>query len=106
MGALMLEMWALVRLRQSRPDRAGLFVIGGGRAALIAVVVAPVVTWMATFGLAVSNQGGAAALTISTVLGLGAWPAYAFLRHRYGGPHSPGSLLKKQTEGENVSREI
>ncbi len=86
MGALMLEMWALVRLRKSRPDRAGLFVIGGGRVALIAVVVAPIVTWMATFGLAVSNNGGAAALIISIVLALGAWPAYAFLRRRYGGP--------------------
>jgi amino acid transporter len=105
MGALMLEMWALVRLRHSRPDRAGLFIIGGGRAALIAVVVAPIVTWMATFGLAVSNHGGAAALIISIVLALGAWPAYAFLRRRYGGPHSPSSLFKKQTEGENVSRE-
>jgi amino acid transporter len=93
MGALMLEMWALIRLRKSHPDRAGLFVIGGGRVALTAVVVAPIVTWMATFGLAVSNHGGAAAndggaaaLIISIVLALGAWPAYAFLRHRYGGP--------------------
>jgi amino acid transporter len=93
MGALMLEMWALIRLRKSHPDRAGLFVIGGGRLALIAVVVAPIVTWMATFGLALSNNGGAAAnnggaaaLIISIVLALGAWPAYAFLRHRYGGP--------------------
>jgi hypothetical protein len=93
MGALTLEMWALIRLRKSHPDRAGLFVIGGGRVALIAVVVAPIFTWMATFGLAVSNHGGAAAndggaaaLIISIVLALGAWPAYAFLRHRYGGP--------------------
>ncbi len=91
MGALMLEMWALVRLRQSHPDRAGLFVIGGGRCALLAVVVAPIVTWMATFGLAVSNNGGATALIISVVLGLGAWPAYAFLRRRYGGPQSTPS---------------
>jgi amino acid transporter len=86
MGALMLEMWALIRLRNSRPDRAGLFVIGGGRVALIAVVVAPVVTWTATFGLAVADNGGAAALLVSIVLALGAWPAYAFLRRRYGGP--------------------
>ncbi len=102
MGALMLEMWALIRLRKSRPDRAGLFVIGGGRVALIAVVVAPIVTWMATFGLAVSNNGGAAALIISIVLALGAWPTYAFLRRRYGGPLA---LSIKQKEGENVSRE-
>lgn len=86
MGALMLEMWALVRLRKSRPDRTGLFVIGGGRLALIAVVAAPIVTWMATFGLAVSNNSGAAALAVSIMLALGAWPAYAFLRRRYGGP--------------------
>ena len=43
MSALMLEMCALIRLRRSRPDRTGLFVIGGGRPALIAVVVAPIV---------------------------------------------------------------
>ena len=86
MGALMLEMWALIRLRKSRPDRAGLFVIGGGRPALIAVVVAPIVTWMATFGLAVSHNGGATGLIISVVLALGAWPAYSILLRRYGGP--------------------
>jgi amino acid transporter len=102
MGALMLEMWALVRLRKSRPDRAGLFVIGGGRIALVAVVLAPIVTWMATFGLAVSNSGGAAALLISIGFALGAWPTYAFLRRRYGGPLA---LSIKQKESEDVSRE-
>jgi amino acid transporter len=86
MGALMLEMGALISLRRSRPDRAGLFVIGGGRPALIAVVVAPIATWVATFGLAVSHQGGATDLGISIVLALGAWPAYGLLRRRYGGP--------------------
>jgi amino acid transporter len=86
MGALVLEMWALIRLRKTRPDRTGLFVIGGGRAALIAVVAAPLLTWIATFGLAVSQDGGAAGLLVSIVLALGAWPAYALLRRRYGGP--------------------
>jgi amino acid transporter len=86
MGALVLEMWALVRLRRLRPDRAGLFVIGGGSPALIAVVAAPVVTWMATFGLAVSHNGGAGGLIVSIILAAGAWPAYWILRRRYGGP--------------------
>lgn len=86
MGALGLEMWALIRLRKLRPDRAGLFVIGGGRPALIAVVAAPIGTWLATFGLAVSHHGGADSLIVSIVLAAGAWPAYAILRRRYGGP--------------------
>jgi amino acid transporter len=88
MGALVLEMWALVRLRRLRPERAGLFVIGGGRPALIAVVAAPIVTWLATFGLAVSNNGGTGGFIVSIVLAAGAWPAYAMLRRRYGGPCS------------------
>jgi amino acid transporter len=86
MGALVLEMWALVRLRRLRPERAGLFVIRGGRPALIAVVAAPVVTWIVTFGLAVSHNGGAGGLIVSIILAAGAWPAYAILRRRYGGP--------------------
>jgi len=89
MGALVLEMWALIRLRRLRPDRTGLFVIGGGRPALIAVVAAPVVTWIATFGLVVSHNGGAAGFAVSIVLALGAWPVYEFLRRRYGGPIQP-----------------
>lgn len=86
MGALVLEMWALVRLRKLRPDRAGLFVTCGGRPALIAIVAAPILTWLATFGLAVSHNDGARSLILSTVLAAGAWPAYAILRRRYGGP--------------------
>jgi len=53
---------------------------------LIAVVAAPIVTWLATFGLAVSHHGGADSLIVSIVLAAGAWPAYAILRRRYGGP--------------------
>lgn len=86
MGALLLEMWALLRLRKLRPGRAGLFVIGGGRPALIAVALAPVLTWVATFGLAVSRDGSAYDLIIAIALAAGTWPAYAFLRRRYGGP--------------------
>ncbi len=86
MGALVLEMWALVRLRKLRPDRAGLFVVAGGRPAILAVVAAPILTWLATFGLAVSHNDGARSLIVSIVLAAGAWPAYAILRRRYGGP--------------------
>jgi amino acid transporter len=86
MGALVLEMWALIRLRKLRPDRAGLFVIAGGRPVLIAVVVAPVITWLATFGFAISDNGGTGGLIVSIVLAASAWPAYAILRRRYGGP--------------------
>ena len=88
MGALVLEMWALARLRRSHPDRAGLFIIGGGRPALVAIVAAPIVTWLATFGLAVSHHSGMSELIVSIVLAIGAWPAYSFLRRRYGGPES------------------
>ena len=88
MGALVLEMWALIRLRKLRPDRAGLFVIGGGRPVLIAVVVAPVVTWLATFGLAISHNGGTGGLIVSLMIAASAWPAYSILRRRYGGPPS------------------
>jgi amino acid transporter len=88
MGALVLEMWALIRLRKLRPDRAGLFVIGGGRPVLIAVVMAPIVTWLATFGLAVSHNGGAGGLIVSLMIAASAWPAYSILRRRYGGPPS------------------
>ncbi len=86
MGALVLEMWALIRLRKLRPDRTGLFVIGGGSPALIAVAAAPIITWLATFGLAVSLSDGTGGLIASIVLAAGAWPAYAILRRRYGGP--------------------
>jgi amino acid transporter len=88
MGALVLEMWALIRLRKLRPDRAGLFVIGGGRPVLIAVVVAPVVTWLATFGLAISHNGGTGGLIVSLMIAASAWPAYSILRRHYGGPPS------------------
>lgn len=87
MGALVLEMWALVRLRKSRPQRDGLFVIGGGRTALALIVIAPILTWVATFGLALSRGAGESEdFIIAIILGACAWPVYAFLRHRYGGP--------------------
>jgi amino acid transporter len=86
MLALALEMWALVRLRRVHPERKGQFVIGGGRLALWTIVLAPIVTWVGTFGLAESQGGGARDLAVGVVLAAGVWPSYALLCRRYGGP--------------------
>lgn len=86
MFALALEMCALIRLRRSHPRRPGMFRIGGGPLALYAVAIAPMATWAATFGLAISHGAGAADFAIAVALSLCVWPAYAFLRRRYGGP--------------------
>jgi amino acid transporter len=83
MLGLMLEMVALIRLRQLYPQRDGLFVIGGGRATLYAVALAPLLTWCGTFGLAVSHSTND--LIIAAVLTAFAWPVYVILRQCYGG---------------------
>jgi amino acid transporter len=86
MGALVLEMCALVRLRQLRPDRGDRFTAGGGRLILGLIVAAPILTWIATFGLALSQDEGKGDLLLAVLLALGALPAYWLLRRRYGGP--------------------
>jgi len=86
MAALMLEMGALIKLRRLRPDRGSLYVIGGGTPALIAIVAAPIVVWVATFGLALSQSDGHADFIIAIVLAAAGWPVYVFLKRRYGGP--------------------
>lgn len=86
MIALALEMRALVRLRQIYPHRMGRFVIGGGKPALCATVVAPIATWLATFGLATAQDTGKRDLIVGVLLTACVWPAYVFLRRRYGGP--------------------
>ncbi|MGH8012856.1 MAG: APC family permease [Candidatus Binataceae bacterium] len=86
MGALALEMGALIRLRRLRPRREGLFVIGGGRIALYAIVAAPLLTWFATFGLALSQSAGRRDFILAIILALLGWPAYRWCRYRYGGP--------------------
>ena len=58
------------------PDLAATLVLVGLHRALA----------MATFGLAVSHSAGTGGLIASIVLAAGAWPAYAILRRRYGGP--------------------
>jgi amino acid transporter len=85
MGALMLEMGALVRLRRIHPARDGLFAIGGGHLGLATVVAAPILIWIATFGLAVSESPGHADFVTAIVLAAAVWPVYAFCRRRYGG---------------------
>ncbi|HYL60902.1 MAG TPA: hypothetical protein VEU51_18700, partial [Candidatus Acidoferrales bacterium] len=86
MAALVLEMIALVRLRRSMPKRDGMFTIGGGRAGLAMVATLPILTWLATFGLAVSSGGAKLDFILAVALGVGVWPAYAICRRRYGGP--------------------
>jgi amino acid transporter len=85
MGALMLEMGALLKLRRLHPARDGLFVIGGGRLGIVAVAAAPILLWSATFGLAVTESPGHADFVTAVVLAAAAWPVYAFCRRRYGG---------------------
>jgi amino acid transporter len=86
MAALALEMAALIKLRTLRPARDGLFVIGGGRLGLYVMAALPLLTWTATFGLAVSAGGGKSDFILAIVLAIGVWPAYAIARRRYGGP--------------------
>jgi amino acid transporter len=86
MAALALEMVALVRLRRLAPVRDGMFTVGGGRVGLAMVATLPVLTWLATFGLAVSTSGGKLDFILAIGLGLCVWPAYAICRRRYGGP--------------------
>ena len=86
MGALMLEMAALVRFRQTRPQRRERFMVPGGRLTLVLVVAAPILTWAATFGLALSRDEGKGDLLLAAALALGAFPVYRILRWRYGGP--------------------
>jgi amino acid transporter len=86
MAALALELLALIRLRARMPERIGMFTIGGGRTGLALVAILPLLTWVATFGLAVSTGGGKADFILAIVLGAFVWPAYAICRRRYGGP--------------------
>ena len=86
MAALVLEMMALVRLRRTHRIREDRFMIGGGAAGLALTVAMPVLTWLATFGLAVSTSSGSRDFLIAVALGSTVWPAYALARHRYGGP--------------------
>ena len=86
MAALVLEMAAMVRLRRLRPEREGIFRVGGGKFGLYLVAALPILTWLATFGLAMSHGDGHGDFLIAIALCATAWPAYAVARRRYGGP--------------------
>ncbi len=86
MAALSLELLALMRLRKLMPDRTGMFTIAGGRPALALIVALPILTWTATFGLAISAGVAKRDFILAIVLGALVWPAYTITRHRYGGP--------------------
>ena len=77
MAALALELFALIRLRKLMPDRTGMFTIGGGRPGLALVTVLPILTWAATFGLAISAGVAKSDFILAIVLGAFVWPAYA-----------------------------
>ncbi len=86
MSALALEMGALLRLRRTHPERDGRLVIGRSRAALYAIVIAPMLTWIATFGLALGAENATQGFIAAVAITLAGWPVFAFLKRRYGGP--------------------
>jgi amino acid transporter len=91
MAALVLEMAALLKLRRLHPHREGLFMIGGGTAGLYFVAALPLLTWAATFGLAISQGGAHIDFLIAIALGATVVPAYRFARRRWGGPKDAAS---------------
>ncbi len=89
MGALALEMMALLKLRRLRPERDGLFMIAGGSLGLLAVAITPVALWLATFGVGFSSGEGHIEFLLGVVLAAAGGPVYLMLRRRYGGPPAP-----------------
>jgi len=89
MSALALEMGALLKLRRTHPARDGRLVIGSSRAALYAIVIGPMLTWTATFGLALGTENATEGFVAAALIALAGWPVFAFLKRRYGGP--PGT---------------
>ena len=59
--------------------------MGGGALGLALTVALPVMTWLATFGLAVSTGGGSRDFIVALALAATVWPAYALARRRWGG---------------------
>ena len=86
MGALVLELSALVVMRRRRPLRDGLFMIGGGRAGLYLVAGLPMLTWCATFGLALAQGGIRRTSSSPSCWRATTYPAYVICRRRWGGP--------------------
>lgn len=97
MGALVLELSALVVMRRRRPTRDGLFMIGGGRAGLYLVAGLPMLTWCATFGLALTQGGIKEDFIVAVVLAGTTYPAYALCRRLWGGPPRGQSVVDALT---------
>jgi amino acid transporter len=97
MGALVLEMGALIVMRRKQPARDGLFVIGGGRATLYLVAALPMLTWCATFGLALTEGGIKEDFIIALALAATTYPAYALCRRLWGGPPHGQSVFDPLT---------
>jgi len=93
MGALALELGALLAMRRRRPVRDGLFMIGGGRTGLYLVAALPMLTWCATFGLALSQGGIKTDFIVAVALAATTYPAYALCRRLWGGPPREESLF-------------
>jgi amino acid transporter len=85
MLALALELAAMVRLRKLCPERGDSFMVGGGRTGLWLIVAAPLVTWIATFGLAIRQNSARPEFAAAIILTATAWPLYRYLTVRYGG---------------------
>jgi amino acid transporter len=94
MGALVLELAALVVMRRRRPARDGMFTIGGGRAGLYLVAGLPMLTWCATFGLALTTGGVKEDFIIAVALAATTYPAYALCRRLWGGPPRGESVFE------------
>jgi len=103
MAALALEMAALVRLRRLFPNRQGLFVIGGGKLGLAAVAISPLLTWAATFGLALSQGDGHLDFLIAIALGATVWPVYILATRLYGGPRESSSEIIEDDQAAALS---
>ena len=92
MAALVLEMAALVRLRRLYPGRRGLFMIGGGRLGLFLTVAAPLLVWVATFGVVANGPGGKIQLLTGAVLAVAVWPVHHLCQRSFGGPAQAATL--------------
>jgi len=88
MSALALELGALLRFRRTHPGGDGRLVIGRSRPALYAMVLAPMLTWIATFGLALGAENATQGFIAAVAIALAGWPVFAFLKRRYGGPQT------------------
>jgi amino acid transporter len=102
MGALVLELSALVVMRRKRPVRDGLFMIGGGRAGLYLVAGLPMLTWCATFGLALTEGGIKEDFIVAVVLATTTYPAYALCRKLWDGPPRGQSVFDAPASSANT----